>query len=303
MKSLQPVLATCVMTIAISCFASPTIATPPQPDGLICCDGKRVFIVDAADPNKELWSWNAADSPSIPEDFHVRFRSNDDCKPYAGGVILITSSSRGVALIERDTKRCLFLAKVTNAHSACLLPGNQIAVASSISGEEVQFFSQSDEKKPAAVIHRIPLVGAHVTVWDASRKRLWALGTDELLEIKPSDDLDITQWTVAKRYQLPSSGGHDLSPVHDDTHLFVTTNTQVLQFNMTEGTFEVAEGFGNQKKVKSVDVHPVTQRIVYQQAVPEHWWSQTIRFGDAPPVTLDVQRLYKVRWDFPTERP
>lgn len=291
------------LAVAISCLATPAIATPPASDRLICCDDQRVFIVDATDPTKQHWTWTAADSPSIPESFHRKFRSNDDCKPYAGGLILITSSSRGVALIERETKRCLFLADVANAHSACLLPGNQIAVAASTSGDEVQFFSQSDENKPATAVHRIPLDGAHGTVWDASRNRLWAVGDDEILEIVPGGDLDASQWVVAKRYPLPTPGGHDLSPVHDDMHLFVTTNTQVLRFNMAEGTFEVAEGFGDQAKVKSVDVHPVSERIVYQQALPEHWWSQTIRFNDAPPVTLDAQRLYKVRWDCPTKRP
>lgn len=209
-----------------------------------------------------------------------------------------------MALIQRDTKRCLFLAEVANAHSACLLPDRQIAVAASTSGDEVQFFSHSDKQKPAAVKQRIPLLGAHATVWDAVRKSLWALRTDELLEIKYSGDpRDPAAWRVASRHRLPSEGGHDLSPAGNDSHLFVTTETQVLRFNMNDSSFEVAEGFGNHLNIKSVDVHPVTKRVVFQQALPNEWWSHTIRFADAPSVTLEAERLYKIRWDVPVPQP
>tara|TARA_R110002111_G_scaffold48490_1_gene86089 strand:+ start:389 stop:712 length:324 start_codon:yes stop_codon:yes gene_type:complete len=72
---------------------------------------------------------------------------------------------------------------------------------------------------------------------------------------------------------------------------------------MTNGTFGVAEGFGDQMKIKSVDLHPVTKRIVFYRTLPDQWWSHTIRFDDAPAVLLNEQRLYKIRWDVPTDRP
>jgi len=294
--------AVCLAMLTLAVCAASSFAKEPPPEQLICCGADRVFIVDATDPTKERWSWNASDSPSIPNDFRAKFRSTDDCKPYAGGLILVTSSAQGVALIERRSQRCLFLAEVRNAHSGCLLPGNQIAVAASTGADEIQFFSQADQRRPAVPEHRIPLAGAHGTVWDSNRARLWALGTDELLEIKRGSDANVEAWNVAERYRLPSSGGHDLSPVHDDTQLFVTTDTQVLRFNMNDGEFTLAEGFGNQKKIKSVDLHPVTGRIVFHQALPDEWWSHTIRFNDVASVTLDEQRLYKIRWDVPTDR-
>lgn len=290
--------------LANAILAGRVPAEQGQGERLVCCGSTEVVVLTASNPSERVWSWTASDSPEIPKSFHSKFRSTDDCKPYAGGVILITSSSRGVALIERETKRCLFLAEVANAHSACLLPDNQIAVAASTSGDEVQFFSQDDQAKPAKVRQQISLLGAHGTVWDASRKRLWALGTEELLEIKCSDDTQGTgSWTVVTRHALPSRGGHDLSPAHNGSHLYVTTNTQVLRFNRDDSSFKIAEGFGNQWKIKSVDIHPQTQRIVYQQALPDQWWSQTIRFVDAPAIQVAPQRLYKVRWDVPAPRP
>ncbi len=303
------VFSACAMAVAISCLPGPLTADEPNMERLVCCGAAEVFVIDALDPQTKLWSWTASDSASIPEDFHRKFRSTDDCKPYAGGVMLITSSSRGVALIERDTKRCLFLADVANAHSACLLPERQIAVAASTSGDEIQFFTYEDAGESARVAvsipnQRIALLGAHGTVWDAAREQLWALGTTELLQLQRSGtDGTSDAWSVVARHQLPSSGGHDLSPAHNGSHLWVTTETQVLRFNMAEPSFDIAEGFGDQRNVKSVDVHPQTQRLVYQQALKTEWWSHTIRFADASPVTLENERLYKIRWDAPAPRP
>lgn len=297
------------MVLATSCLAERLRADEPNQERLVCCGAAEVFVFDVADPQAKLWSWTASDSPSIPESFHSKFLSTDDCKPYADELMLITSSSRGVALIRRETKRCIFLADVANAHSACLLPDQQLAVAASTSGDEIQFFNYDDANEQdtlaaAVPTQRIELLGAHGTVWDATRKRLWALGTEELLQIQYNRaDKTTAAWSVAARYQLPSMGGHDLSPAHDDENLWVTTDTQVLRFNMDDQSFEVAEGFGDQKKVKSVDVHPLTKRIVYQQALPTEWWSHTVRFADAPAITLGKQRLYKVRWDAATPRP
>lgn len=293
-----------ILAASAAIFASPAQADNLQSEKLVCCGAAEVFIVDAADVTAKRWSWTASDSPSIPAEFRPKFRSTDDCKPYPDGLLLITSSSRGVALIQQETKRCLFLAEVANAHSACLLPDSQIAVAASTSGDEIQFFSRDDKQKPAAVKQRISLLGSHGVVWDGFRKSLWALGTEELLEIKYNGDpIDPAAWSVAARHRLPSEGGHDLSPAGDDTHLFVTTQTQVLRFNMNDTSFEVAEGFGDHLNVKSVDVHPVTKRVVFQQALPDEWWSNTISFADAPSVTMDSERLYKIRWDVPVPQP
>ena len=134
-------------------------------DDIVCCGGDEVFIINTANPLVKKWSWRAGDSPSIPDGFRAKFRSTDDCKPYEGGLILVTSSSGGVALIQRSTKMCQFLAESRNAHSACLLPADRLAVAASYGGDEMQFYDLTDDRKPAVPVQTIPLEGAHGAVW------------------------------------------------------------------------------------------------------------------------------------------
>lgn len=280
------------------------LPTAADTHDLICCGAEEVFVIAIAAPEVKKWSWLAKQSPSIPAGFHSRFRSTDDCKPYEGNLLLITSSSGGVALIDRTTNECRFLAESKNAHSASLLPAHQIAVASSTGGDQVQFFDQNDQPKPAAMVQSIPLLGAHGTVWDANRNCLWALGEKELLAlVADADAKPQSRWSVLTRTTLPSNGGHDLSPQHDGEHLYVTTDTQVLLFHCDKLTFTVADGFGDHSKIKSVDRHPASDRIVFHQATEEHWWSDTIRFTGRPKLKLAGERLYKVRWDTPAPIP
>jgi hypothetical protein len=280
----------------------PTVISGPN--DLIACGGEEVFVIDPDKPDIKKWSWRAKQSPQIPEDFGVRFRSTDDCKPYEGDLLLITSSSGGVALIHRATKECRFLAASKNAHSACLLPNRQIAVASSFGGDQVQFFDRDDRERPARVVQAIPLSGAHGTVWDSQRQCLWALGERELLAlVADSEKTPQKRWTVQSRTPLPSEGGHDLSPYQDRTRLFVTTNTQVLKFDRDNFTFTIADGFGDQMKIKSVDRNAASGRIVFHAGTADHWWSDTIRFTDGETLQLIGERLYKIRWDTPAPTP
>ncbi|MGB0579562.1 MAG: DUF6528 family protein [Limisphaerales bacterium] len=266
---------------------------------LITCGGAQVRLFDPAKPNKPKWQWQASDSPSIPDDMHGRFRSTDECKPYAGDRLLITSSSGGVALINRETKKCLFLAQAPNAHSACLLPGNQLAVAASHGGDELQFYDVMDKRRPAAPRQKIPLPGAHGSVWDAKRNCLWALGTDDLLRIQTEAQ---GRWSVKQRWKLPSPGGHDLS-VRDEVKLYATSSTQVLLFDRDQGLFTAHPSIGAHTKVKSVDRDPKTGGVVYHQGTKTTWWSDQIRFVDREPIRLPNARLYKVRWDLPMPVP
>lgn len=284
----------------------PFAAQAAQAEALICCGADEVFLIDPARPAKKVWSWRASDSPRIPNAFHRQFHSTDDCKPYAGNLLLVTSSSDGVALLERETKRCRFLATSRNAHSACLLPRNHVVVAASYGGDEMQFFdlAGSDGRRVATPVQRIPLKGAHGAVWDQKRNCLWALGGPELVRI----DLDLdgarsNLWSVTERHALPSPGGHDLSPFHDRRRYYVTSDTQVLSFDTERRTWKHLEGFGTQLKVKSVDRHPATRQLVYHMGTKETWWSDTIRFPHRENIVLPGERLYKVRWDVPIAPP
>jgi hypothetical protein len=273
-------------------------------DDLICCGGEEVSIVDPANPEVVKWSWRAADSPTIPKDFRMKFRATDECKPYRGGRILITSSSGGVTLIDRDTRKCLFLAEARNAHSACLLPANSIAVASSTGGDEIIFFDREDARQPAVPVEQIPLKGAHGVVWDARRDCLWALGEVELLCLFADVDAESSKrWSVGARHALPNAGGHDLSLAEDGVNLLVTTTSKVLVFHRDESTFSPFEMITDSRKIKSIDAHSTTGKIVYHQASKTHWSSDMIRFVGSDPVKVEGARLYKIRWDDPDIAP
>jgi hypothetical protein len=109
---------------------------------------------------------------------------------------------------------------------------------------------------------------------------------------------DTVEMTVDQRWQLPTQGGHDLSPARDSRYLFVTTNTRVYRFDTKESRFEPLPILADEPTVKSVDQHPQTGRIIYHQGTEKTWWSDTIRFLEpARTLQLAEERLYKVRWD------
>lgn len=270
-------------------------------DQLIVCGGPEVFVIPAdaervADKDR-LWRWRAADSPEIPAELHAQFRTTDECKP-VGESILITASSDGVALVRRKDKKCLFYTSAKNAHSACLMPKDHVAVASSHGGDEVLVFALGRSGADLAPLARLKLDGAHGAFWDAGRDRLWALGTKEIqvLEVRRKDST--VELVVDKKWDLPTTGGHELSPTQDPRFLFVTTNTRVYRFDTKEGRFEPLPALAEQAGVKSLDQHPKTGKIVYHQGTTKTWWSDTIRFLD-PTRTLVIpdERLYKVSWD------
>lgn len=272
---------------------------------LICCGGEEVFILSLAEGKQavgdRVWRWRAADSPEIPADARRWFRTTDECKPLTDA-ILITSSSGGVALVRRRDKRCLFYTHARNAHSACMLPGKRVAVASSFGGDELLVYAVGEPTKQAEPLARIPLRGAHGAVWDSGRRRLWALGSDELLLVQIKEGGDGVKLVTERTWKLPTPGGHDLSPVNDRRHLYVTTDTNVYRFDRAEGTFSPDAGLGKTARVKSVTQHPVTGEVVYHQATEKNWWSDTIRFvGGRGDIRLPDERLYKVRWDVPVK--
>ena len=270
-------------------------------DRLICCGGKEVFIMEIDQNRTEtpelVWSWKAEDSAEIPQAGKGSFASTDECKPI-GESLLITSSSGGVAIIRRSDKRCQFYTEARNAHSACLLPGYRVAVASSFGGDELLVYKLTKPTgSPAKPVAKIPLRGAHGAIWDKKLKRLWALGSDELLLVDVGAPNESTLH-VDQRIELPTPGGHDLSQSRETSVLFVTTNKHVYRFDTRAARFSPYPALADQPKVKSVSEHPRTGEVVYHQGTPENWWSDTIRFvGDRENIQLPGRRLYKVRWD------
>ncbi len=287
---------------ALLCLAI-WVAHARAQERLICCGGAEVFVISSAQERSveadRLWRWQATASPEIPAAMHGQFRTTDDCKPYPDK-LLITSSSGGVALVDRESKKCLFFTSVKNAHSACLLPKERIAVASSSGGDELLLFSLKTSGEKLAPDAKLKLTGAHGAHWDKQRERLWALGSDELLLVAIQEANDKIELAVKDRWKLPTAGGHDLSPARDERYLSITTNSAVYRFDTKEQKFSPFEPLADAVAIKSIDEHPTTGQIVYHQAnhAEKVWWSDTIRLlSPAKTIQLPDERLYKIRWD------
>ena len=278
-----------------------TKATPDARPGdeyageLIVCGWDEVFILRP--PGREkVWSWKAKDT--IPE-AAGQFRTTDECKPVNGGEsILITSSTDGIALVERATGDVGFWTSVPNAHSAELLPCGRLAVASSGAegGNRLLVF---DLDRPEEALFTDELPWAHGVVWDARRERVWALGADELREYELRDwSSDAPSLVRSATFRLPAAGGHDLQPVPKTPLLSVTVNSGAFLFDRDELQFVSHPELGHAPGVKSISVNPLTGRTAFVQADGEHWWADGIRFLD-PHGALRTPggHCYKARWN------
>ena len=274
-------------------------APATRPEGgerLLVCGQDEVVSVDLQ--GRVHWSWKAVDRPELPDALRPKFRTTDDCKPVDGGArVLITSSGGAVALVDRATGRAVFWASAVNAHSAELLPGGRLAVASSV-GAGGNLLLLFDAARPDRRLWQEELVSAHGVVWDDARRLLWALGGTELRAYRLEGDALRREGV----HPLPDPGGHDLRAVPGAAHLLVTTDQGVWRFDRDARRFEPAPGFPERERVKAVDVHPATGRIAWVKA-EESWWAFRVRFLDPPgELPLPGRRIYKARWDFPGSR-
>ncbi len=291
--------------LLLNSFAIQTFAAEPTPALVLCAGGSEVFILDAtaAENNteketvKKLWSWTASVENGVPAEQLKRFNNLDECKPLDGGkLILVCASNSGCGLIDRASSKLLWSAAVTNAHSVERLPGERIVAASSISGDKLLLFEMKGET-PATPVWSTPLKSAHGLVWDEQREVLWALGFDELRKYSLKD------WKTAqsalelqKTYPLPDNDGHDLRPVpgskdKPSSDLLVTTHNHVWLFDRESEKFNKHPTLGDLAKVKAVDIHPTTGRIVYSL------WAQKF-FLASPDVEIATKgnTIYKIRW-------
>src|SRR5688500_12484946 len=197
---------------------SPPLRQVAPPSELVVCGWGEVFILalgaGAAPTHREVWSWDAPGRPQVPADMQPLFRTTDDCKPVDGGRrILISSSSGGVALVDRETRRASFAARVTNAHSIEMLPGGRIAAAASVStagtGNRIVIFDAATGRELASDNLR----SAHGAIWDDERRTLWAVGGDVLRAYTIAADGGTVTLDRTFEIALPSEGGHDLTAI------------------------------------------------------------------------------------------
>jgi len=269
---------------------------------LIACGDDKILIIDEDASNgtdvKIVWSWKVSDAASqLPEAYQQYLWGVDDCKPVDGGRNILATAGRGVVLIERATKKCLFYAYTPNAHSADVLPGGRIAVALSEhpEGNSLEIY---DRNQPERVLFKDSLYSGHGAVWNVKRQRLYALGFDDLREYSLVNwDTPSPALKLEKKWTIPGISGHDLSPVSDD-ELLITEHYGVHSFDISNETFTPFEPLKNAKDVKSVNYIRETQKLVYTQA-EERWWTFNIQIRN-PDKTIHIPdiKMYKVRLSY-----
>lgn len=291
--------------IALPLAGRPSAAPEQQASGdteLIVCGWDEVFILALGDgptpTHRKVWSWRAADSPGIPADMRALFRTTDDCKPVDGGRrILVSSSGGAVALVDRQTRRASFSARVTNGHSIEMLPRERIAVAASVSpagtGNRIVIFDASTGKELASD----ELRSAHGALWDQARGVLWALGGDVLRAYNIGSDGTPLELDRTFEIALPAEGGHDLVAIPDSSRLFLSTVGRCFYFDRERRQFSPHDALGDQPNIKSYNVHPRTGRVAYIQAEGPNWWAEHLHFQHpAGTLRLPGEHLYKARW-------
>jgi hypothetical protein len=291
--------------VAVPLAAGQAAAVARQDPGearLVVCGWDEVFILALGNgpspSHRKVWSWRAAEDPGIPKEMHALFRTTDDCKPVEDGRrILISSSGGGVALVDRETRRSTFAARVTNAHSVEMLPGGRIAAAASVSkdasGNRIVIFDQASGKELASD----ELRSGHGAVWDEARDVLWALGGDVLRAYAVGPSVAGTKLERTFELALPSEGGHDLVAIPGSPRLFVSTVRHCYFFDRDRRQLVPHDTLGDQVNIKSYGVHPRTGRVVFVQAERPNWWAEHLHF-QAPEGKLRLagERLYKARW-------
>lgn len=297
MRTLYQLIAGCLIfaTTILLCGSS----VQPSRE-LIVCGWDEVFILDMnAQPPAKIWSWKAADRPELPEPMREKFRTTDDCKPVEGGRILITSSTDGVALVERASGKVLFYGIAGGAHSAEMLPKGRIVVAASDSkGELSDSLVLFDSNKSGQPVFHTELRSGHGVVWDEGRQVLWTLSGNFLRTYTLANwDSPHPELVKSEEYPLPGRGGHDLSPVPGTDLLSLTTLRQSWIFDRKKRVFLPHPQLADTADVKCITVNPFTKQIVWTRADKGFWWTSTLRFLNPDgAIELKGERLYKARW-------
>jgi hypothetical protein len=297
----------CFIIASSNVFAQTPVTPAASSQDLITCGWDEVSAIRIEGSNvTTLWTWKAVNS-NLPERCKPLFSTTDECKPYADGKVLVTSSGGysldgAVALIFPNaptSSNVVFYTRAPNAHSADLLPGNRVAVAMSYhpNGNRLAVFDldQSDVE-----LLSVPLHGAHGVVWDEKRQVLWGLADTYIRRYQLRDWNGNPQLSLISTTPLPEIGGHDMYPVANTPELTVSTGNHCWLFNRDTLTFVKHPLLGDITNVKGIDTHPLTGRIVYVRG-HINWWSDTLRFV-SPELNQQFPgaRFYKARWIRPT---
>ena len=277
------------------------------PVEMVLCGWDEVYILRFEGPDdskpRKVWSWRADKTSGLPDSMFGRFATTDECKPVEGGKrIVITSSSSGIAVVERASGRATFWASAPNAHSAEILPGNLLAVAVSHvpegNGDRLIIY---DLARPGHELASDELFWGHGVVWDNTRKLLYALADEEirLYKLLHDNPAGISLARIAL-LALPERGGHDLYPVPRTNFLSVSTESGCWLFDRESFSFEPHPVLADSSRVKSLAVHPLTGRLSWTRADPNEWWTDRVRLRNPEGDIIRAdEHLYKARWVIP----
>lgn len=289
-----------ILLITLAVIVSCTSQKKKFSNELLICGDNKVWIIDKDKSEGEnvevIWQWeNSNVIDQAPEEYQRYLRTMDECKFVDNGSkLLLTASSGGVVLIDRETKKCLFYAYAPMAHSADLLPNNKIAVALSTNpkGNSIEIY---DISKPEQVLFKDSLYSGHGSVWIEGRNRYYALGFDQLREYSLIDWNSFSpKLKLERAWTIPGKGGHDLVKISNN-ELLVSEHHGVSIFNIDEEKFEPFVPLDTTRNIKSVNYNKKTNGLIYTKAEIS-WWTHNIYLKNPDKViTIPQIDLYKVR--------
>lgn len=264
-------------------YTTDLIATSADTEMIAGIDQQNKQIVvynqnsETWDEEAVVWKWK----PSLANGFKSynlfasTYANPSDAKlrysDFYGGYVVVTTSSSGfVGVIDYETGECLFernsnSSGENNPHAIELLPDGNVVVASS-AGNSVTIYAAS-QGDGNGYYQRYTLTNAHGLVWDPELEVLWALGYDELVAYEVGTDVSGPVLTVKEgmTYTTPEKGGHDLYAVYGNSNLlWVTVHENIYQFNKETGTFATCEVLSDVQtlNVKSIGTQPFSGDIV-----------------------------------------
>ncbi|MFI4860520.1 MAG: DUF6528 family protein [Phycisphaerales bacterium JB063] len=287
----------------------PDDVLPSEVSGILITEqaSGRILLMnetmDWADPAAVRWIWDPATADGLTAQQRQWFGNPTEAKPVRGGEqLLITASGGGLALVDFPSGRVAFAAHVGgNPHSAALLPGGGIVVASS-NGDRVTLYLPEASNNP---IQTTTLVDAHGLEWDEERHCLWALGGKTMAQYGYDPEADNPELILQQSFDLPVTpesqqyprhGGHDLVPIPGEDAYFVTDMDHLWRFDPETLAFDPLEQRHLMPGSNSISqLGPGGEIIVLQET--ESWWATGPRTLDDEQVWhLPDARIYKARW-------
>lgn len=299
LKTMKPLPLLISILWLYSCTGNNNTNTNHGFSQLITCGDEEVAVFEKAAADSlgfvKVWEWTASMSEGLPENFRDYFKTTDECKPVGENQILITSSSGGVALVNRDDKKTVFYAHAPNAHSAEYLPGNKLVVALSTAenGNSIRLY---DLDHSDSILFTDSLYSGHGVVWDEKNNSLFALGFDLLREYKLEDwDSSAPRLKQVNEWEIPDESGHDLF-LTDDSRLLLSTTNSVWQFDINRSIFSPFPALEGVHHVKSVNLNAQTGELVYTKGEIS-WWTHHIymHLPKKDTLALTDKKIYKVR--------